>query len=159
MPLFVGEFEQTIDAKHRMAISAALREAMDPEEDGERFYLVLGNDRHLWLYPDKYYARLIATMRRSKLPVKQAQGIAMMFGTARVIKPDAQGRVVLPEKSMRRAVISEDVTLVGQGDHIEIWPTEEWNGLVDQVMDTYGQMLSEAADKLQQQNSKDESVS
>jgi MraZ protein len=151
VPLFVGEFEQTIDPKNRLSISSALREGIDPKEDGQRFYLVLGNDRHLWLYPDKYYARLIATMKRSRLPVKQAQGIAMLFGTARVVKPDAQGRVVLPARSMQRGIVSENVTLVGQGDHIEIWPTQEWNGLVESALPTYGQMLLEAAERLSEE--------
>ena len=67
MPLFVGEFEQAIDAKHRLAIPMALREQMDPDDDGSNFILVLGPDRHLWLYPDQWYKRLLASFRRSPL--------------------------------------------------------------------------------------------
>ena len=53
MALFVGEFDQVIDAKHRLAIPSPLREPLDPKQDGTEFYLVLGPDRHLWLYPDQ----------------------------------------------------------------------------------------------------------
>jgi MraZ protein len=148
MALFVGEFEQTIDAKHRLAISAALREQIVPEEDGENFILVLGPDRHLWLYPDLYYRRLLATLKRSPLPSRQQRKIDLFFAMARILKADAQGRTVLPEKSMERATIDDRITLVGINDHIEIWPTEEWERRVEDEMPSYGEILYEAADRL-----------
>jgi len=148
MALFVGEFEQVIDAKHRLAISSALREQMAPEEDGRNFILMLGPDRHLWLYPDKYYRRLVATMKRSPLPSREHRKIDLFFAMARLLKPDTQGRVVLPEKSMTRAVIADCVTLTGNDDHIEIWPTDEWERRVEAELDSYGAMLYEAGDRL-----------
>lgn len=151
MAVFVGEFEQSIDAKKRMAIPSALREPLDPVEDGESFYLVLGPDRHLWLYPDRYYRKLVSTIRRSPLPSKQAAGLNMLFAMARVVKTDAQGRVVLPEKSMDRAIVEKKVTLVGMGDHIEIWPTEEWEAQMSEALPNYGELLQEAAVALEQQ--------
>ena len=111
MALFVGEFDVLIDSKHRLAIPAALREQIVPEEDGKNMFLVLGPDRHLWLYPDLYYRKLVARLRRSPLPSRQTRRIDLLFAMARMVKPDAQGRVVLPEKSMQRAVVSDSVTL------------------------------------------------
>lgn len=148
MAIFVGEFEQSLDAKHRLAISSALREQAVPEEDGTDFILVLGPDRHLWLYPDLYYRRLLATLKRSPLPDRQTRRIDLLFAMARVLKPDSQGRVVLPEKSMQRAVVAEKVTLVGVYDHIEIWPSEEWERHVEESLPTYGEVLYEAAERL-----------
>ncbi|MBL7132982.1 MAG: hypothetical protein ISS78_02685 [Phycisphaerae bacterium] len=148
MALFVGEFEQVIDAKHRLAISSALREQIVPETDGRDFILVLGPDRHLWLYPDQYYRRLLATLRRSPLPSRERRKTDLFFAMARLLKPDGQGRVVLPEKSMKRSVIADHVTLAGNDDHIEIWPTDEWERRVEAELDGYGEMLYEASDKL-----------
>jgi len=146
--LLIGEFEQTIDAKHRLAISSALREQIHPDEDGKQIILVLGPDRHLWLYPDLYYRRLVATLRRSPLPDRQTRRIDLLFAMARVLKPDAQGRVVLPEKLMARAVISQKVTLVGVLDHIEIWPTDQWERHVEEALPSYGEVLYEASDRI-----------
>ena len=148
MALFVGEFEQVIDAKHRLAISSALREQIDLSEDGKNFILMLGPDRHLWLYPDLYYRKLLATLKRSPLPSREQRNIDLFFAMARFLKPDAQGRVVLPEKSMQRAVVESQATLVGNNDHIEIWPADEWNSRVEAELANYGEMLYEAADKL-----------
>ena len=149
MAAFFGEFEQTIDAKHRLAIPAALRDQIVPEEDGRDFILVLGPDRHLWLYPDQAYRRVLASLRRGPLPDRQSGRLGLLFAMARIVKPDKQGRVVLPEKSMQRAKISDSVTLAGMYDHIEVWPTDEWDKRVDDEIGSYGEMLYEAADQMQ----------
>jgi MraZ protein len=149
MALFIGEFEQVIDSKHRLAISAALREQINPAEDGESFILIVGPDRHLWLYPHQYYRRLVAsTVRRSALPDRRTRKIHLLTAMAREVKPDSQGRIVLPEKSMQRGLISERVTLVGIFDHIEVWPTDEWEKHVEQALPTYGDELYEVSDSM-----------
>ncbi len=149
MALFVGEFDQTIDAaKHRLAIPSPLREQIVPDEDGKDFYLILGPDRHLWLYPNKYYRQLLATLQRSPLPSRKNQKGDLLFAFARVLKPDSQGRVVLPEKAMQRAIISERVTLVGKGDHIELWPTEDWERYVEDALKRYSEDVLDAGDEL-----------
>ncbi len=149
MAMFVGEFETTLDAaKRRLAIPAALREDIDPEIDGSGWVLVLGNDRHLWLYPNGYYKRLLNQKKRSLLPKRQDRLVGMMFAMARQLKPDSQGRVVLPERSMKRAILDENITLVGMDDHIEVWPSEEWEKHVDEILPNYGEMLFDAAERM-----------
>jgi len=56
--------------------------------------------------------------------------------------------VVLPEKLMARAVISQKVTLVGVLDHIEIWPTDQWERHVEEALPSYGEVLYEASDRI-----------
>lgn len=148
MALLIGEFEQTLDAKHRLAINASFREQIIPAEDGENWILVLGPDRHLWLYPDLYYRRLLTSLKRSPLPDRHASKLNLLFAMARFLKSDAGGRVVLPEKSMERSVIGEKVTLVGMNDHIEIWPTDDWEQYVQQSLPHYGELLYEAAERM-----------
>ena len=152
MAFFFGDYEQTIDAKRRLPIAMALRELIKPDEDGENFMLFLGPDRHLWLYPDEYYRRLTATMKRSPLPTREYRKIGLYFATARLLKCDAQGRVVLPEKSMQRADISKQVTVVGMDDHIEIWPTDQWDARLASELPSLGEALIEAARQLATEN-------
>jgi MraZ protein len=93
-------------------------------------------------------------MKRSPLPDRDSRRIDLLFAMARLVKCDAQGRIVLPEKSMERAVVAADVTLIGQNDHIEIWPSEEWNKHVEESLPQYGEMLYEAARKFGQPEEK-----
>jgi len=148
MALFVGEFETGIDPKHRLAIASEFRERIVPEQDGDGFILTLGPDKHLWLYPSKYYESLLSSLKHSPLPNREDRKLTMFFGVARNVKPDSQGRIVLPEKSMSRAVIAEKVTVVGKDDHLEIWPTEEWEKYVNETMPSYGEILYEASARL-----------
>jgi len=148
MALFVGEFDVTIDDKRRLGVPAALREQIDPAADGSGFFLVLGVDRHLWLYPDAYYRKLTATLKRSVLPTRSGRKIGLLFAMARYLKADKQGRVVLPEKSIQRAAVDEQVTLVGHDDHIEIWPTGEWEAFVQDQLPTYAESLLEMGEQL-----------
>jgi len=145
MAVFFGEHDQTIDAKHRLAISAALREGIDPGEDGKNFVLILGPDRHLWLYPDLYYRRLLGSLKRSPFPTTEQRKSDVLFAMARVVKPDTQGRIVLPEKSMQRAIIADQVTLLGIDDHIEIWPANEWQSKSTKDEAEYEKVFDEAA--------------
>lgn len=152
MAAFFGEFETAVDAKHRLAIPAALRDQISPEEDGKNFVLVLGPDRHLRLYPDLAYRRMLASIRRGPLPDRQSNRLGLLFAMARIVKPDKQGRIVLPEKSLQRATIADSVTLAGMFEYIEIWPSDEWEKHVESELEGYGDMLYEAGERLASQN-------
>ena len=138
MPLIVGEFDLSIDGKNRLAIPAAVRDQIDPETDGRDFYLVLAPDLHLCLYPDAYYRTLLG-QRQGNPFLRKGQKVSLYFPFARVVKPDGQGRFVLPPKSMQRAVMAKKVTLIGNGDHIAIWPTEEWAAYDESEWPHYGE--------------------
>jgi DNA-binding transcriptional regulator/RsmH inhibitor MraZ len=89
---------------------------------------------------------VLEPLQRSPLPNRRSRRFDLLFAMTRVLKPDAQGRVVLPEKSMQRAILSEGVTLVGKGDHIEIWPAEEWERFVEEALPRYGEDVLDAGD-------------
>ena len=90
MALLIGEFETVIDAKHRLAIASSFRDQVIPAEDGENWILVLGPDRHLWLYPDLAYRRVLAKLQTSPLPDRSESKISLLFAMARYLKSDAQ---------------------------------------------------------------------
>lgn len=148
MALFLGEHDVSIDSKHRLPIPAALREEVDPEVDGASWVLLLGPDRHLWLFPDKSYREMLGQLRRSPFPDRQSRKLDLVFAAARIVKPDKQGRVVLPEKSMRRAEIADDVTLVGQYDHIAVWPRADWEKHMEEGLPGYSETVYEIGDRL-----------
>ncbi len=155
MPFFTGEHETTIGAKRRLPIASSLREEVMAGE-GRDFYMVLGPDRRLWLYPDEYYRTLASTMKRSVVPsVKSRGSLGLLTAMARLLKPDAQGRVVLPEKSLQRAGLTgtKEVTLVGEGDHIVLWTTDEWEEHVETSLVEYAAELDAAAAAMDAANS------
>lgn len=150
MALFSGEFEQTIDAKHRLAISASLREQADPRKDGRDFYVVLGPNRNLHLYPGRHFDRLEALRRKTPLPTRRTQRLDTLFAFTRKVRPDTQGRIVLPEKLLERSRIDRKVMLVGLGNRIEIWPLEDWAAEAERRLAEHAEIFYDMADLLEQ---------
>jgi MraZ protein len=125
--LLHGEYELNIDDKNRFLIPAEIRKRMHPERDGQAFYLVIGPDRRPWMYPEKSYQALVATVPAELSPGRDRLAFdRRMFGTAAYLEPDKQGRVLIPDATRRRTGLDKEVTLVGVRDHLEIWNRPDW---------------------------------
>jgi MraZ protein len=42
------------------------------------------------------------------------------------IEWDKQGRILFPEKFLKRSGVGKDVTLLGVRDHLEVWARADW---------------------------------
>ena len=123
-----GNFELTVDDKNRILVPSEVRKKLDPERDGEAFFLVTGRDGRLWLYPERYYEQLVSREPTELTPSEDTIAFdRMMLGLASRVEWDKQGRVLLPDRELKRAGIGKDVTLVGARDHLELWNRADWN--------------------------------
>ena len=59
MLLLAGEYQHVVDGKGRVLVSNKLRSQIDAEAHGSNFYLVLGANGILCLYPEKYFERIV----------------------------------------------------------------------------------------------------
>ena len=147
MFLLTGEYELTLDSKNRLSIPAKVREQVSAEEVG-RFYLALGVNRVLSLYPEKYYQRIaLAVAPRKVAPDESLAFDRVNFALAGRVELDRQGRVLLNEKAMRRAKLGTEVTMIGAGDHLEIWNRDQWEDYLERNLDRHEQMLLEAREE------------
>ena len=124
---FLGEDELTIDEKNRLLIPSDIRRKLDPVRDGEGFIVMIGRNLRPWLYPQKYYEKMLGTQQLDIAPDQTSHENDLMY-CARV-KPiawDKQGRLVLPEKMLRRTNLGRAVTLLGVRDHLELANTADW---------------------------------
>jgi MraZ protein len=125
--LLYGNYDVAIDDNNRMLIPSDIRKAIDPISDGEAFFLVPRADGRFWLYPDRYYRTLAEQMAREMAPGEDLQKFNRVhFGLVSRIEWDKQGRVLLPEKEIRRSGLSKEITVVGAGDHVEVWSRVAW---------------------------------
>ena len=147
MFLLTGEYELTLDSKNRVSIPAKVREQLSEEEVG-RFYLVLGVNRVLSLYPEKYYQRIaLAVAPRKVAPDESLAFDRVNFALAGRVELDRQGRVLLSEKAMRRAKLGTEIILIGAGDHLEIWNRDQWEEYLERNLDMHERMLLEAREE------------
>ncbi len=131
-PLLVGEWELTIDEKSRLSIPVDIRRLLDPERDGNCFFLVFGVNRKPWLYTEKAYEHLA-----EQVPVDIAPGEETLmydqltFALANRVELDKQGRILIPEKTLRRTGLGREITLFGARDHLELWSRDAFNTFVE----------------------------
>ena len=125
--LLIGEYDLTIDEKGRCQIPSDIRKAIVPDRDGEALYLVLGLNRRPWLYPENVYEDMVFKQGDDIAPGREQLDFAHAnFALAHKINMDAQGRALILEKTLKRTGVGREITLIGAGNHLEIWPREEW---------------------------------
>jgi MraZ protein len=129
-----GEHELTVDEKNRILVPSLVRKQLDPERDGEAFFLVTGRDGRLWLYPERHYELLVSRDPSELTPSEDTLAFdRLMLGLASRVEWDKQGRVLLPDKALKRAGIGKEVTLVGARDHLELWNRADWESEREQL--------------------------
>ena len=125
--LFTGEYEHTIDPKNRLAIPSQIRDEMNVEEDGSAFYLTLGANGALRLYPEKGFKRLAAQIQQGLVSRTEiAEFETLLFPLSSKLELDSAGRVKIPERMMERAKLDKHVVLIGVRDHLEIRDAGQW---------------------------------
>lgn len=133
--LLIGEHDLTIDEKNRLSLPADIRKAMNSDRDGDAFFLVLGLNRKPWLYPERYYEQMVFQAQPEITPgEEQLDFDHMNFALADRVTWDSQGRMGIPEKTLRRTEMSREVTLIGARDHLEIWNRTDWQARREQLL-------------------------
>ena len=122
-----GTYEHSIDAKGRLFIPAKLR-----EELGVTFYLAMGVDECLAIYPQETWNRF--TEKFASLPMSQSAAMRPLFANASKCELDSQGRIVIPQKLRQYAGLEKDAVIIGVNDRAEIWSAETWNAREEEEM-------------------------
>ncbi len=145
MLLLTGEYQHVIDSKSRVLISNKLRNQIDADEHGSNFYLVLGANGILCLYPEKYYEQIVlAVAPNATAPDEAVAFERISFALTSKVELDNQGRLLLNDRLRKRAGLRNNITLVGVRDHIEIWNNENWEQYLDEHMLQYQNQMSQA---------------
>ena len=120
--LYLGRYNNSIDAKGRVVIPARFREKL-----GESFVVCGGFDRCLFVYSMEDFEDFSAKLMELPRSDENARRFRQFFlTTAAEVEPDKQGRILLGEDLIRFAEIKKDVVVVGNGEHIEIWSKERF---------------------------------
>jgi MraZ protein len=129
--LLTGEYFHAIDAKFRLTVPAKFRDSIDPAEQGSGFYAVPGFDGVLFLYTPKTFRETSPQLENDLLAVPEVRNFRRLhYGLTEYVEVDRLGRVLIPEKTLRRCGIEKDVAIVGVRDHVEVWDRAKWEAFV-----------------------------
>jgi MraZ protein len=156
MLLLTGEYQHVVDDKGRVLVSNKLRNQIDAEAHGANFYLVLGANGILCLYPERYFEQLVLSVAPGATAPDEAVAFERIsFAMSSKVELDNQGRLLLNEKLRKRAGLKDEITLVGVRDHIELWNTQDWEQYLCDHMPQYQKQMTQARQFVMQQQTKE----
>lgn len=121
--MFSGEYQHTIDAKGRIIMPVKFREAL-----GESFVVTKGLDHNLLVFSRDEWQKFYEKLSTLPLANKNSRGFSRLFLAGAIeCETDKQGRILLTQPLKEYASLIKDVTVIGNGDKLEIWSTEKWN--------------------------------
>jgi len=124
--VFVGTFEHSLDEKGRLVLPSVFRHHLADRGFLSQWDECLG----LWT-PEGFAAvaeRLTARVRSGEASQFALRAFA---ANAHEVKPDSQGRVVIPERLRKFAGLEREVVVIGALDRIEIWDATKWRQVAD----------------------------
>ncbi len=137
----VGRQDGSIDSKSRLGVGHGFRRQLSTDTTGHSFYVVPGErPGTLDLYPEKVFeAGSWTRVPFENLSQESQDWVRFMNSQAALLESDTQGRVLIPERLLKRIGVDKDensaVTLVGMTDRLTLWPRsrfeafeeEQWN--------------------------------
>ncbi|HEU0000534.1 MAG TPA: division/cell wall cluster transcriptional repressor MraZ [Ktedonobacteraceae bacterium] len=119
--MFLGQYEHSIDVKGRMAVPAKFRSQLD-----EGAVISKGMGTCLSVYTLARWEEKSQELTEGKTTEDLRDFERRIYPSASEEKIDGQGRLVLPARLRAYARLSNEVTVVGVRDHVEIWDRAVW---------------------------------
>lgn len=133
--MFLGTYDATLIGRNRLAMPAKLRK----EIGSERIVLTVGFEECIFGFREKDWEEVVKP-ELSRPFFSDDAGRNMrrkMCVNAQIIDLESQGRFVMPEEMVKFAGISDEkVTLIGAGDHFEIWDSQKWQDYHEKLRQT-----------------------
>jgi len=127
---FAGQFERTLDEKGRVVLPSRLRDGL---ADGQVLISEFGDRLSIWpadafeTFVDDLTDDLYNQADEGSMALEDANlAIERLWATAEIIKPDAQGRIVVPDQLLTDALRGANVVIAGNRDHIDVFPASEY---------------------------------
>ena len=137
--MYFGSFIHNLDEKGRLMIPRKMR-----EELGYKVYIMQGFDGSLSVYTEGKF--LLLSEEFAKLPFNQRKNrdyLRAQFATTYEIEVDKLGRVQIPTALLKKFNISRNVTVLGMGDHIEIWDSAKYEAYEQEAIENFDKNAEE----------------
>ncbi len=137
--MFQGATELSLDAKGRLAVPTRHRDALT---SGGGVVLTVHPDGCLLVYPRNAWEPIGSRIQAlSSFDTQARWWQRLLVGHAEEIVADAQGRILISPALRKRAALTKNVMLIGQGSHFELWDVDLWEEKLAQALSQVGSTL------------------
>lgn len=121
--MFLGTYQTRFTGRGRVILPKIFRS----EVKGLEVILTRGLDGCIWGFVKSDWEREVK--RQLEISITTLEGRSLrryIFSSAAKVSLDRQGRFVIPDILLNFAKIKDEVSVIGAGDHFEIWNSKEW---------------------------------
>lgn len=150
--LFTGAYEHSIDAKHRLAIPATVRNQLKSAGSAAALYMHIGSNGALWLWPEPTFEKMAGDVEPSLTPEAEVQDFdEVIFPDTHRAEFDSAGRVTIPEHMLAEAGLGTKVVILGMRHHLQVRDPEQWQQRRRAQVAQRGQIAERASDTLRRE--------
>ncbi|CDC60951.1 protein MraZ [Clostridium sp. CAG:417] len=138
--MLMGEYHHNIDDKGRLTIPSKFRDDL-----GEKFVITRGLENCLFAYSLDDFQKIVAELQKIPFTKKDARQFMRFFlSGATTVEFDKQGRINISSPLISYAGLKKECIIIGTGDRLEIWSSDNWNDFFDSTKDN----MSDIAENL-----------
>lgn len=138
--MLMGEYHHNIDDKGRLTIPSKFRDDL-----GEKFVITRGLENCLFAYSLEDFQKIVAELQKIPFTKKDARQFMRFFlSGATTVEFDKQGRINISSPLISYAGLKKECIIIGTGDRLEIWSSNNWNDFFDSTKDN----MSDIAENL-----------
>ncbi|MBI4226235.1 cell division/cell wall cluster transcriptional repressor MraZ [Candidatus Roizmanbacteria bacterium] len=128
--VFFGEYEVSFSGIGRIVLPKKIRALLK----GNIFILAKGSINCLAGYDRENWEKRTQELLQSSL-LEDSNADKKRFVFSSIVYPeiDDQGRFVIPKNLLKHAGLNNKATIIGVGDHFEIWEPQKWNAYLKQI--------------------------
>jgi MraZ protein len=127
--MFAGESEHTLDEKGRVSLPVRHR-----EELGDVVMIGRGSRGQVNVLPIALWQGMAERAQQASQDRGDIDDTVRFLFSYNEAELDRQGRIIIPAPLRRYAELGTDVTILGNGDRVEIWSREKWAAGCEKVV-------------------------
>lgn len=121
--MFLGEYQPNLVEGNRIALPSKLREELKSKE----IVLTRGFEKCLFGYEKTDWEKEAEKQVESPISDSKTRKLKRyLYSGAAAVSLDSQGRFVIPVNLKDYANLASNITVIGAGDHFEIWESSVW---------------------------------
>lgn len=130
--MLVGYHLHTIDESGRIIIPSKFRDWLRKgkgERTSELYSVIRDVDdvTFLQFYPEETWRKFVENLKMASMSSPEAEWyLKKIAWDADSLNVDKQGRIILPQRFIKRANLKKNIVIVGVFDYFEVWDLEIW---------------------------------